>query len=130
LWRRKGLPIAAPLRIYLIVALIGTIFPDWPICEAARHLPAGLCDSDQRSRMFGFPIALVLKIDHFSLVRPAGIYFRFGGRLVVCWARSQASPDAAMLVVFICRWSPVFFMVSRATFSPNGHLIVIRFGDC
>lgn len=97
-FRRKGLPLApVQIRLYVIIALIGTILPNAASYEAARHLPAGIISILMSLvPMFVFPIALSLGIDRFNWVRFGGLLFG----LIGVWflVGPQASlPDRAMI---------------------------------
>jgi drug/metabolite transporter (DMT)-like permease len=95
--RRRPLPLGVPqLRLYLIIALVGTILPNAASYEAARFLPSGIMSIVISTvPMFVFPIALLMGTDHVSWQRFAGLFVGFVGvgLLVV----PEASlPDKAM----------------------------------
>ena len=63
LWARGIRPRTdvAAMRVYLVIALIGTVLPNSTSFEAARHHPAGLISILlSHVPMFAFPIALLL----------------------------------------------------------------------
>ena len=73
--RRRPLPLGPKqLRLYVIIALIGTILPNSASYEAARHLPAGVLSILMSTvPMFVFPIALMMGTDRFDWLRLSGL---------------------------------------------------------
>lgn len=73
--RRRPLPLGwKQLRLYAIIALIGTILPNAASYEAARFLQAGVLSIIiSMVPMFAFPIALLMGTDHFDWKRLAGL---------------------------------------------------------
>ena len=72
--RRDRVPLTArTLRLYLIIAMIGTVVPNTLSYQAAVHLPAGIMSLLLSViPMFAFVIALSLGMDRFRLRRVAG----------------------------------------------------------
>lgn len=99
--RGKRLSLGWPqLRLYIIIALIGTLVPNSASFEAARHLPAGVISILlSLMPMFALPIALVLGNDQFSPARLLGLGFGLAGVLLLI-APEASLPDRA-LVIFI-----------------------------
>lgn len=101
--RRRPLPLRPDaLRFYLLIALIGTILPNWGSFTAAVHLPAGVLSIViALVPMLTFPIALALGMDRFSALRLLGLVL--GLAAIVLIAAPEASlPDPAMAL-----WLPV-----------------------
>ncbi|MEP4980926.1 DMT family transporter [Ascidiaceihabitans sp.] len=73
--RRKSLPMGrAQIRVYVIIALIGTVLPNTASFQAAVHLPGGLLSILlSMIPIFAFPIALALGNDRFDVRRFAGL---------------------------------------------------------
>jgi len=69
------LPLRPPhLRLYLIIALVGTIVPNSGSYQAAVHLPAGVISIlYSMIPMLAFPIALSLRTERFEWRRLAGL---------------------------------------------------------
>lgn len=84
------------MRLYLFVAVAGTVLPNYTSYSAAFHLPAGVMSIVISAvPMFAFPIALALGTDRFSLRRLLGLSFGFAGVALI--ALPEASlPDAGM----------------------------------
>ncbi|MEL7115449.1 MAG: DMT family transporter [Pseudomonadota bacterium] len=99
--RGKRLPMGWPqIRMYIVIALIGTILPNSASYEAARHLPAGiLAICIALVPMFAFPIALILATDRFSWLKLSGLACGLIGVLLLV-APSASLPERAM-VIFI-----------------------------
>jgi drug/metabolite transporter (DMT)-like permease len=90
----------AALRVYVIVALIGTVLPNSASYEAIRHLPSGLISILlSLVPMFAFPIALILGNERFEPVRFAGLAVGLAGVLLIV-APEASLPERAM-VAFI-----------------------------
>lgn len=72
------------LRLYVILALIGTIFPNTISYQAAVHLPAGIMSLLlSMIPMFAFVIALALGNDSFQWRRVVGLCFGLAGVLII-----------------------------------------------
>lgn len=95
------------LRVYAIIAVIGTVMPNTASYQAAVHLPSGVLSILlSLIPMMAFPIALGLGLERFSLRRLAGLVLGLVG--VGLLVLPQASlPDAAMVA-----WVPVAILAS------------------
>lgn len=101
--RGQSLPLTwSALRIYLIIAFIGTIIPNSFSYRAAAYLPSGIMSIIiAMVPMFAFPVALALGMDRFSARRVLGLGLGLSGVALI--ALPEASlPDAAMLA-----WIPI-----------------------
>ena len=91
---------APALRVYIVIALIGTIIPNSASFEAARHLPAGLLSILlSLVPMFAFPLALLLGNESFRMGRFLGLLLGLVGVLIIVGPEASL-PDPAM-VAFI-----------------------------
>jgi len=99
--RRMTVPRDAhALRMYVIVALIGTVIPNSASYFAITKLPSGLISILLALvPMFAFPMALALGTDRFSPLRFLGLLLGLCG-VVLIVAPDASLPDPAM-VVFI-----------------------------
>lgn len=99
--RGRGLPLERRhLRLYLVIALAGTVLPNSAGYEAARHLPAGvLAIAIAAVPMFAFPIALAMGNDRFHWLRLAGVVCGMAG-VGLLIGPEAGLPDRAM-VAFI-----------------------------
>jgi drug/metabolite transporter (DMT)-like permease len=81
LLRRKPLPMTRPaLRLYLVLALLGSVLPGIASFQAAVHLPSGVLSILLSSvAMFALPIALVLGLDRFHPLRFLGLLLGLAG---------------------------------------------------
>lgn len=97
LLRGTGLPLGGRyLRLYAVIALIGTVLPNAASYQAAVHLPAGIISILlSLVPMFAFPVALLLGVDRFSLARFAGLLFGLLGVVLIVGPEASL-PDAAM----------------------------------
>lgn len=73
--RGKRLPLGPRyLRLYLIIAMIGTVLPNSASYQAAVWLPSGVLSLLLSIvPMFAFPVALAMGLDQFSLRRLTGL---------------------------------------------------------
>lgn len=111
LLRGKSLPFGrAHLRVYVVIALIGTILPNSASYEAIRHLPAGLISILlSMVPLFAFPVALLLATDHFSARRLIGLVCGLVGVLVIVLPDASL-PDRAMIAfVPLALVAPLFY---------------------
>lgn len=100
--RGKGLPISrSGLRVFAVVALIGTLIPNTASYQAAVHVPAGVMSLLlSMIPMFAFPVALAMRLDRFSWRRLAGLGAGLLGVLVIVMPGVSADLQA-----------PVFWMM-------------------
>lgn len=112
-YRRRMLPFGLKqIRFYVLIAVIGTLFPNSASFEAARHLPAGIL-SILLSFMaiIAFPIALALGIDRFSWPRLVGLILGICGVGVLVLPEASL-PDRAMIVFIpLALVAPIFYAV-------------------
>ncbi|MEM8629651.1 MAG: DMT family transporter [Pseudomonadota bacterium] len=91
---------ARHIRLYLLIALIGTIFPNSASYQAVVHLPAGIVSILMSLvPMLAFPMALALGIDRFNWGRLLGLCLGFAG-VILLVAPETSLPNPAM-VAFI-----------------------------
>jgi len=83
--RGRKLPFtSSTLRLYLIIALVGTVFPNTISYQAAVHLPAGIMSLLLSIiPMFSFAIALLLGNDSFGWRRLCGLGLGLIGVLII-----------------------------------------------
>ncbi|NQZ72661.1 MAG: DMT family transporter [Dinoroseobacter sp.] len=100
----------AQIGLYVMVAFIGTILPNSASYEAIRHVPSGLLSILLSTvPMLAFPVALMLGVDRFSLIRLAGLACGLAGVLLIV-APEASLPDRAMLVfVPLALIAPLFY---------------------
>ena len=75
LLRGTGLPMGrAQIRVYVVIALIGSLLPNSASYQAAVHLPSGVLSLLlSMIPIWAFPIALLLALDRFEWRRFAGL---------------------------------------------------------
>jgi drug/metabolite transporter (DMT)-like permease len=100
--RGTGLPVhPAALRVYAVIALLGTLLPNTASYQAAVHVPAGiLAILLSTIPMFAFPLALALGLDRFSWRRLAGLVAGLAGVLIIVMPGVSAAMN-----------TPVFWML-------------------
>jgi Permeases of the drug/metabolite transporter (DMT) superfamily len=109
--RGRGLPTRPEhLRLYLVVALIGTVLPNSASYQAAVHLPSGIISILlSLVPMFSLPIAIALGLDRVEVFRLLGLLCGAAG--VVLLVGPEASlPDPAMAVFIpLALVAPAFY---------------------
>jgi len=101
---------AAQMRMYLVIALIGTVLPNAASYQAVVYLPSGVISILlSLVPMFAFPFALLLATDRFSWVRLGGLLFGLLG--VVLLVGPEASlPERWMIAVIpLALIAPAFY---------------------
>lgn len=109
--RRQRLPLTrAHLRLYAVIAAVGTLLPNAASYQAAVYLPAGLIAILLSSvPMFAFAIALVLGDEGLRPGRLIGLGLGLAG-VVLIVGPENALPDRAMLAfVPLALVAPLFY---------------------
>ena len=103
LLRGKRLPLTpSALRFYVVVAVLGTLVPNYTFYLSVTHLPAGIMSIIIASiPLIAFPMALALGMDRFSLSRLGGLALGLAGVGVI------ALPGAALPEPAMAAWLPV-----------------------
>ncbi|MEM1375023.1 MAG: DMT family transporter [Pseudomonadota bacterium] len=120
--RGKGLPLTrSTLRVYLMIAFIGTIIPNSVSYAAYIHLQSGLMSVLlSLVPMFAFPVALAFGLERFSLVRFIGLALGLVGVGIVL------VPDSALPEPGLAIWV-VFALIAPLCYAFEGNLVA-RFG--
>lgn len=109
--RGKPLPFgAAQIRMYLVIALIGTILPNAASYQAAVYLPSGILSIVlSLVPMISFPIALALANDRFGWARLAGLILGLIGVLLLVGPEASLPEPWMAAVIPLALISPVFY---------------------
>ena len=109
----RALPLSARhLRLYLVIALLGTVLPNAASFAAARHLPAGVLSiTISMVPMFAFPIALLLGIDRLSWARVLGLCAGFAGVCLIVGPEASLPERAMVAFVPLALIAPFFYAV-------------------
>ena len=99
--RRRPLVLSWPaFKIYIVIAMIGTVLPNSASYEAIRHLPSGLVSILlSLVPIFAFPIALAMGNERFQWRRFGGLLLGLVGVTLIV-APDASLPERAM-VIFI-----------------------------
>lgn len=112
LWARgRALPWGrAHLRLYLLIALIGTLLPNAASYEAARHLPAGVLSiCIALVPMFAFPIAMLMRTERFDARKLVGLVCGLVGVLVLVGPEASLPERAMVLFIPLALVAPLFY---------------------
>ena len=122
---RQGgrLPLGArQIRVYVIIAVIGTLLPNAAGYEAARHLPAGILSIlISTVPMIAFPIALAMGNDRFSWRRLAGLCVGLAGVILIVAPETSLPDRAALVFVPVALIASLFYAI-------EGNLVA-KWGD-
>jgi len=121
-FRRKGLPITAgTLRVYAMIALIGTLLPNSASYMAVVHLQSGLMSVLLSTvPMLAFPVALLFGMERFSWLRLTGLALGLTGVLIIVLPDASLPDRALVGWVYLALLAPLCY-----AFEGN---LVARFG--
>ncbi|MEM8691001.1 MAG: DMT family transporter [Pseudomonadota bacterium] len=108
---RKRLPLGpAQLRLYLIIAMIGSVLPNSASYQAAVHLPSGILSILlSMIPMWAFPIALALSLDRFEMRRLVGLLVGLSAVLLIVLPNADMSGSIPTAWVFVGLISGLFY---------------------
>ncbi len=109
--RGRGLPLSgAHLRLYAVIALIGTVLPNAASFQAAVHLPAGVISILlSLVPMFAFPIALAMGNDRFGGGRLLGLLCGLAGVVLIVGSETSLPDPAMAAFIPIALIAPAFY---------------------
>lgn len=98
------------LRVYVLIALIGTVLPNSASYEAIRHLPSGLVSILlSMVPIFAFPVALALGNERFELKRLGGLCLGLIGVLVIVAPEASLPERAMVFFIPLALVAPAFY---------------------
>lgn len=118
LLRGKRLPLhAAALRLYLFIAMIGTVAPGIASYQAAVHLPSGVLSILLSSvPMFALPIALALGTDRLSSARVLGLLLGLAGVALLVLPRASLPAGTPSVWIAIA-------LIASACYALEGNVV-------
>ena len=101
--RGTRLPLGvAQLRVYVLIALIGSVLPNTASYQAAVHLPAGVLSILlSMIPIWAFPIALMLGLDRFEWIRLGGLAAGLSAVLLIVLPGADMSGSIPIFWVLI-----------------------------
>ena len=109
------------LRLYLLIAVIGTVLPGLASYSAAVHLPSGVLSMLLSSvPMLAFPVALALGIDVFGWRRLAGLSLGLAGVALLVMPETGATGAVPAVWVAVA-------LLASACYAIEGNYVA-RFG--
>ncbi|MBU2980757.1 DMT family transporter [Lentibacter algarum] len=101
---------ARHIKLYLVVALVGTILPNAVSYNAAAHLPAGVMALIiSMVPMFAFPIALMMGTDRFSARRMLGLAIGLAGVALLVGPEASLPERAMAAFIPLALIAPFFY---------------------
>jgi drug/metabolite transporter (DMT)-like permease len=115
--RGKGIVFRRDAMVfYVIVALLGTLIPNFTFYLSVQHLPAGIMSIlISTVPMMAFPLALMLGIDRFSMIRIAGLLLGLAGVALIALPGGSL-PEAAMAAFLPLALIGPLFYAMEATY--------------
>ena len=96
------------LRLFAIIACVGTIAPNSASYTAAIHLPAGfLAVIIATVPMFGFPIALMMGNETFAKFRLLGLFFGLLGVMLLVLPEARLPESSKVGFIFLAVIAPL-----------------------
>lgn len=120
--RGTGLPLhRKALRFYVVVAILGTLIPNYTFYFSIAHLPSGIMSIIISTiPMIALPIGLVLGTERVSARRMLGLGLGLSGVLMIVLP-STSLPDRAMLAFLpIALIGPLFYAVENTYVARTG----------
>lgn len=100
----------AHLRVYIAIALIGSVLPNSASYQAAVHLPSGVMSILlSMIPIWAFPIALALGLDRFEKRRFAGLLLGLTAVLMIVLPNATVTGAIPVLWVFVGLISGLFY---------------------
>ncbi len=109
--RGHRLPLGpAQIRLYAVIALVGTVLPNSASYAAIARLPSGLISVLlSLVPMFAFAIALTMRIDRFSLARLGGLCCGLVGVLLIVGPEASLPERAMVAFIPLALIAPFFY---------------------
>jgi drug/metabolite transporter (DMT)-like permease len=109
--RGTRLPLAWPqMRVYIIIAFIGSLLPNTASYQAAVHLPSGILSILlSMIPIWAFPIALLLGLDSFEMRRFAGLIVGLASVLLLVLPGADMTLALPVLWVLVGLISGLFY---------------------
>jgi drug/metabolite transporter (DMT)-like permease len=109
--RRKGLPMgAAHLRVYAVIALVGTVVPNAFSYISYKQLDAGIMSIVIATvPIFAFPIALAMGNERMRLLRLVGLFLGFAGVLFLILPGQEAIGQVSVIYILIALIAPALY---------------------
>ena len=120
--RGQRLPLTGrALQFYVVVALLGTLVPNYTFYLSVTRLPAGIMSVITASiPLIAFPMALALGLDRFSLLRLTGLCRGLLGVALIA-APGGALPDPAMAAYLpLAMVGPLFYAMEGTYVARSG----------
>ncbi|WP_299045621.1 DMT family transporter [uncultured Tateyamaria sp.] len=98
------------MRVYLVIALIGSVLPNSASYQAAVHLPSGIMSILlSMIPIWAFPIALLLALDRFEWRRFAGLLVGLTAVLLIVLPNANMTGAIPIFWIFVGLISGLFY---------------------
>lgn len=122
LLRGTGMPMhRAALRFYLIIALLGTVIPNFTFYYSVARLPSGIMSIIISTiPLIALPIGLVLGSERLTWRRMTGLSLGFAGVMMIVLPEASL-PDRAMLAFLpVAMIGPLFYALENTYVARTG----------
>lgn len=115
--RGKGLVFRREaLQFYVVVALLGTLIPNYTFYISVTHLPAGIMSIlISTIPLIAFPLALALGIDRFSVLRLCGLLLGVAGVALIALPDGSLPATGMVAYLPLAMLGPLFY-ATEATY--------------
>jgi drug/metabolite transporter (DMT)-like permease len=101
---------AGSIRLFAIIAFIGTILPNYASYSAAVHVPGyALAICIAAVPMFAFPIAIAIGNERFSVLRFSGLISGMAGVAILVLPEASLPNKMAVLFIPLALAAPFFY---------------------
>jgi drug/metabolite transporter (DMT)-like permease len=101
---------AGSLRLFVLIAFIGTILPNYASYSAAVHVPGyALAICIAAVPMFAFPIAIAIGNERFSIRRFLGLISGMAGVAILVLPEASLPDKMAVLLIPVALAAPFFY---------------------
>jgi drug/metabolite transporter (DMT)-like permease len=101
---------AGSIRLFAIIAFIGTILPNYASYSAAAHVPGyALAICIAAVPMFAFPIAIAIGNERFSVLRFLGLISGMAGVAILVLPEASLPNKMAVLFIPLALAAPFFY---------------------
>ena len=109
--RKRRLILTGPaIRLYVLIALIGTLLPNSATYESLRYLPSGVISILlSLVPLFAFPIAILLGNETFKWVRFGGLALGLAGVLLIVGPEASLPERAMVVFIPLALIAPFFY---------------------
>ena len=120
----RGRPLVLTRRaagFYLVVALLGTLIPNYTFYRSVTHLPAGIMSIlISTVPLIAFPMTLALGMDRFDVKRALGLLLGLSGVAMIALPQSSLPEPGMAAALPVALLGPLFYAMEGTFVSRYG----------